>query len=581
MIRIGIILCVSFYSICASAQWKSYYPESKSSKKESIKKSQEKNKELFDKHFFYALKANALEDYDEALKHFEKCIKIEAKNPVPYYELAKINAENGNYDIAIEKIKKACKLAPKNRWYILTYAEVLFSKQDFASAASKYKKLIALEPGNEELYFILADTYIYSNDFRNAISVYNDLERYKGADKLLSMQKHKLYRQLNDIKGAIKELKSILSYTPDDIDVMEILSELYLLNDEKEKAFELFKKIAIVSPKNGRVNLTLADYYREKGDNKKSYEQLKLAFESPTLNIDTKIRILVSYYQLISNNSEMAEQAYELANIMLKINPNNLKAISVYADILYTDNKFQEAKEQYLAVLQKDKTKSQIWSQVLFILAEQSDFESMLSVSYEALEYFPANPLFYYFNGVSNKWFKNYNDATNSLEVGVGFVIDNQALLLEFYSSLADTYHATKQHELSDSYYEKVLDIDSTNIIVLNNYAYYLSIRKKDLEKAKKMSYKCNQLEQNNGTYQDTYAWILYELKDYKNAKEWMLRALKNGGDKSSVIVEHYGDILYKLGEKEEAYKQWQKAKKLGGDSKKLEKKIAQEKLYE
>ena len=108
-----------------------------------------------------------------------------------------------------------------------------------------------------------------------------------------------------------------------------------------------------------------------------------------------------------------------------------------------------------------------------------------------------------------------------------------------------------------------------------------MSIRKKDLEKAKKMSYKCNQLEQNNGTYQDTYAWILYELKDYKNAKEWMLRALKNGGDKSSVIVEHYGDILYKLGEKEEAYKQWQKAKKLGGDSKKLEKKIAQEKLYE
>ncbi|MAW21412.1 MAG: hypothetical protein CMD16_03340 [Flavobacteriales bacterium] len=581
MIRIGLIVVFSFFSICTSAQWKSYYPESKLSKKESIKKSKEKDKQTFDNYFFYALKASALEDYDEAIKHFEKCIKIDEKNPVPYYELAKINAENGHYDTAIEEIKTACKLDPKKRWYILTHAEILFSKQEFVNAAKEYKKLIALEPGNEELYFALAETYIYSNDFRKAILVYNDLETYKGIDKMLSMQKHKLYRQLNDIKGAIKELKSILSFIPDDIEVMEILSELYLLNDEKDKAFELFKKIAIISPNNGRIHLTLADYYRENGDNKKSYEELKLAFESPTLNIDTKVRILVSYYQLIANSPGMGEQAYELANIMLKRHPSNLKAMAVYADILYTDNKFQEAKEQYLAVLQKDKTKSQVWNQVLFILAEQSDFESMLRISYEALEYFPADPLFYYFNGVSNKRFKNYKDAIASLEVGIGFVIDNQNLLLEFYSSLADVYHATKQHKLSDEYYEKALEIDPMNTLVLNNYAYYLSIRKKNLEKAQEMSFKCNQLEQNNGTYQDTYAWILYELKDYKKAKEWMLKALKNGGDISGVVVEHYGDILYKLGEIKEAVKQWKKAKILGEESKELEKKIAQERLYE
>ena len=426
---------------------------------------------------------------------------------------------------------------------------------------------------------MLSDTYIYSNDFRKAIAVYDDLEQYKGIDKMLSMQKHKLYRELNDMKGAIKELESILSSFPDDVEAMEILSELYLLNDEKDKAFELFKMIAIISPNNGRIHLTLADYYRENDNNDKSYEELKLAFESPKLNIDTKVRILVSYYQLIATNPEMSEQAYELVKIMINSHPNDLKAIAVYADILYTDNKFQEAKEQYLLVLEKEKTKSQVWSQVLFILAEQSDFETMLSVSDEALEYFPTDPLFYYFNGVSNKWFKNYSEAISSLETGIEFVIDNQNLLLEFYSSLADAYHATKQHKLSDEYYEKVLEIDPTNVLVLNNYAYYLSVRKENLEKAKEMSFKCNELEQNNGTYQDTYAWILYELKDYENAKQWMLKSLKNGSDISTVVVEHYGDILYKLGDIEEAIIQWKKAKNLGGVSKNLNKKINEGKL--
>jgi tetratricopeptide (TPR) repeat protein len=218
---------------------------------------------------------------------------------------------------------------------------------------------------------------------------------------------------------------------------------------------------------------------------------------------------------------------------------------------------------------------------VLFIQAEQNDFEGMLKTSKESLEYFPADPLFYYFNGVSNKWFKNYDVAINSLEIGAEFVVDNQNLLLECYSSLADVYHTTKQYKLSDEYYEKVLEIDPNNILVLNNYAYYLSVRKTNLEKAKEMSFRSNELEPNNGTYQDTYAWVLYELKEYELAKEWLLKALLNGSDKSAVVVEHYGDILYRLGEVYEALNQWKKAKELGDASEFLDKKIKEGKLYE
>jgi len=581
MRSLTIILVLFFFNTPCYSQWKSYYPEEKLNKKEREKTDKEKNKKIFESHLFNALKAKSLEDYDEALKHFEKCIKLEEEAPLPFYESAIINASRGMHEIAIEQINIAVALDPSNRWYLLFYAQTLFNKQDFVNAAKQYKKLIKTEPGNEELYFALSDAYIYANNFKDAIAVYDDLEKYKGIDKMLSMQKHKLYRQLNDINGAINELTVMLNVFPLDIEAMEILSELYLLNDEKDKAFELFKRVSIISPNNGRIHLSLADYYRDNGEYEKSYKELKLAFKSTKLKEDVKIRILASYYQLISLNEEMGNQAYELGEILIKAHPNNLKARAVFADILYTDQKYQEAKEQYLIVLDKNKAKGQVWSQVLFIQAEQNDFEGMLKTSREALEYFPSDPLFYYFNGVSNKWAKNYDSAISSLVVGAEFVVDNQNLLLEFYSSLADVYHTKNQHKLSDEYYEKVLELDSNNVLVLNNYAYYLSVREINLEKAKDMSFRCNELEPENGTYQDTYAWILYKLKQYKLAKEWLLKALLNGGDKSPVVVEHYGDTLYMLGEEKEALNQWKQAKSLGVASDFLNQKIKEGKLYE
>ena len=577
----GVIIILCLLSVQTFAQWKSYYPEGKSTKKNAVKQYIEKDNFKYNNYLFGALKAKSLENFEEALKQFQKCIKLDEKQALPFYESAIINKNQGNLELAEEQIKIAATLEKKNRWYQLAYAEILFSNQDFKNAAAQYKKLILREPGNEELYYFLADVYIYDNNLLKAIGVYDNLEEKKGVEKMISMQKHKLYMELKKKQSAIKELLKLIDTYSNDIEALEILSEVYLLNNEKDKAFEIFKKLAIIAPDNGRIHLTLADYYREQGDNIKSFEELKLAFKSTKLGADIKSHILVSYFQLLGINDSMREQADTLAKLLIQTHPNSVKAHAVYADMLYTENKFQEAKEQYLIVLQKDKTKSQVWSQVLFIQAEQNDFAGMLKTSEEALTYFSTDPLFYYFNGVSNKWFKNINEAISVLEMGVEFVVDNEMLLLEFYSSLADIYHTAGNNSASDSLYEKVLSIDPENVLVLNNYAYYLAVRKVKLGKAEEMSLKCNELEKENSTYQDTYAWILYQLSEYEKAREWIQKSLANGSDSSAVVVEHYGDILYQLGETENAIIQWKKAQELGEASNFLNQKIEEGKLYE
>jgi len=118
------------------------------------------------------------------------------------------------------------------------------------------------------------------------------------------------------------------------------------------------------------------------------------------------------------------------------------------------------------------------------------------------------------------------------------------------------------------------------NVVVLNNYSYYLSLREKDLEKAERMSKQCVELSPNQPTYQDTYGWVLYKLKRFNEAKEWLQKAVEGDG-KSPVVIEHYGDVLYQLNQKKEALEYWKKAKNTGGDSELLNKKVSEGVLYE
>ena len=569
-----LVLCFSI-QLNAQAFLKSKKDNLETSFQEDIKK------KLFDDYFFSAIKAKSLENFEEAVNLFQRCIEIDDSQAVVFYELAKIYQHQEQIFMSINSIEKAISIEPRNYWFRMLYAELLYMQNDYLKSAEQYKLLIEIDPKDQQLYFMLAETYVYANKIKKAIAVYDKLQSKIGVDKLLSMQKHSLYRQLKDIGSALNELELLIKEFPEDIEAMEILSELYLLNNEQEKAFELFKKISLLDPQNGRIHLTLADYYRQTGDNDMSYRHLKLAFKTLDLDIDTKISVLISYYRLIGINNEMASQAYELANILLKLYPEEISVRAVYADILYTNNDIDEAKKQYLKILEKDKSKSEVWSQIMFIQAKRGEFKDLKETSLQALEYFSLNPLFYYFNGIANIRLENYDKAILSLKNSLDFIINNDNLLIEVNLSLADLYHKKEQHELSDEHFEKVLFLDPENTIVLNNYAYYLSLRKSNLEKAKSMSYKCNELESDNSTYQDTYAWVLYQQEDYKNAKIWLEKAISNGGDSSAVIIEHYGDVLYKLGNLKEARKQWIRALDVGSGGEFLYKKATEGILYE
>ena len=125
------------------------------------------------------------------------------------------------------------------------------------------------------------------------------------------------------------------------------------------------------------------------------------------------------------------------------------------------------------------------------------------------------------------------------------------------------------------------MKLDPRDPLILNNYAYYLSVRKVNLEKAESMSKLSNEIRPDQASYEDTYGWILFEMGKYNDALIWLQKALDHGGSSNGTILEHMGDVLFKLNRNTEALDYWKRAKDAGDTSDKIDQKIKDQKFYE
>jgi tetratricopeptide (TPR) repeat protein len=211
---------------------------------------------------------------------------------------------------------------------------------------------------------------------------------------------------------------------------------------------------------------------------------------------------------------------------------------------------------------------------------QHGQLEDVVRHSEQAMEFFPNQAMVYYFNGIANIRIRKNGEAVRALEQTKKLASSNPALTAEVNGLLGDAYNAIKDYDKSDKAYEEALVFNSNNATVLNNYSYYLALRKQNLEKAEKMSSQLIKGNPDNATYLDTHAWVLYARQKYKEAKKIMEKAMTTGAT-TATHLEHFGDILFKLGDVDGAVTQWEKAKQLNSNSELLQKKIANRKVYE
>jgi tetratricopeptide (TPR) repeat protein len=575
LIILLILLPVFLYSCKSTKETSQGVIHSKS--KREAKKTAQDNSAVF----INANKERILGNYEKAEKLFLVCLEVDPVDAASMYELARIYNHQRKIDLAIEYAKKEANTEPDNIYYQLLLSSLYKQNTQFEEAITVLKQIHEKYPYKYEYCHDLALTYLFTGNYKEAIKIYNKLEEKLGVTEDISIQKQKIYLLQKNIDKAIAELEKLTEAYPVETKYYAMLAELCLAHNKDQQALQAYQKILELEPENAYIHISLSDYYRKREDKQKSYKYLKQGFANSNLDIETKLNILLAFYTVNEYYDELKDQAFELSEILIEAHPNNPKAYSIYADILFQDKKYEESRDALHFVISLDSSRYLVWEQLLLTDSELKDYDAMAMESQRAIELFPQQPVPYMFSAIANYQLKNYEQSINDLEMGIKFVVNNDPLLVQFYSYLGDTYHQVKKNEASFDAYKNALIIDPDNSIVLNNYAYYLSLNNMELEKALEMARKATELDPENGSNQDTYGWVLYKLKRYEEAKEWISKALENHNEHNAVVLEHYGDVLYQLNRYEDAFEYWDKAIKAGEGSEFLEKKVSDKKLYE
>ena len=562
-----IILSIFYVFTNVNAQKNSFYPVGTQNKNKNKQKEENSKDDYQYKSFYFtAIKQKSLENFDEAIKYFEKCIKLNKEQSSPYYEIAKIYLLNNELQESYNYSKQAYHLDKSNKWYAQFYAEILFNMQDYYESAKIYKSLIKQHKENEDYYLDLAKVYLYDNNLRLAIKIYNDLERLKGVNHYTSTQKHKVYLELKDFNKAAAELENLLIEFPYDTEIYEILSDCYILSGDFDKALEILIKLSELKPNSPSIHLSLSDFYLQKGNFEKYRQELVLAFSSEKLDVQSKInKIAPLLTPIYENKLENFDFVFELSKIIVEIHPFNAMSNYIYADLLRIDQKTELSVSYYKKVVEINKNEIGAWEEMLFLELRLNKLDSLNTDSKQAIEIFPTNPIFYYLNGLSFYYKKNYEKTIEPIKIGVNFVVSNPNLSSEMYSILGNSYNELEDYKNSDISYERALEYIPNNVQVLNNYAYYLSLREENLERAEEMSKKTIEMFPEEANYLDTYAWILYKMKKYEQAKSWMQKAIDIS--ERETFYSHMAAILIELGEKEESEFYLEKAKQFKGES--------------
>lgn len=522
----------------------------------------------FDYSFMEGVRCKIIGNFQESLKWFDNCLKISPDSPVTKYEIASLLTIGNDLNGALEFARGAVAGNPNNMWYKILLANVYQQKSMIEEACQVYSDIIDKYPGKEDFYLLEAGLYASVEKWQKAIDVCDKYEEHYGITEQVSIEKIKLYTKLDDVKKASAELVKLIRKFPDRSEYLSLLAELYFNYNQDKKGLQILDRLLKAEPDNGFVHFYLADYYRGKKLIDEAEKHTKSALLSDKIENGIKIQYILKLILVPDTTGVTEAQVDSYVKLLLEKYQDDLGVRALYSDILKRDGKLKESREELQYILDHDHNNYLIWEEMLLLCNELQDFNGMYSRSLEAIRYFPEQPLPYLMAGVKLVMDNQIESALPFFEKGVTLSDENLAMKSQFYANLGECYYQLDSIGKAFRMFDESLKINSNNTLVLNNYAYYLALRKENLSMAEQMIAKAVRMEPDNATSLDTYAWVLYVRGNYSQAKFYMKLALEKSKEVSGVLYNHYADILYKNGEKEEALRMWKKALEIGIEDK-------------
>ena len=547
--------------------------------KETLLSAEQQRK--YDYFFLEAMRMKGKNEYDAAFGLLQHCLDINPTASSALYEISQYYMFLRQVPQGQVALEQAVAFAPDNYWYSQGLVSLYQQQNELDKAAALLEKMVTRFPSKQDPLFSLLDIYSRQEKYNDVISTLNRLEKRLGKNEQLSMEKFRIYLQMKDDKKAFQEIESLVQEYPMDMRYQVILGDVYLQNGKKQEAYDAYQKVLAVEPDNPMALFSMASYYEQTGQKELYQQQLDTLLLNKKVTSDTKISVM---RQVIAENEQSSAkdstQVIALFDRMMKQDMDDPQIPMLYSQYLLSKNMEQEAVPVLEQVVDLDPTNKAARLMLVSAAVKKEDYKQIIKVCEPGIEATPDALELYYYLAIAYHQAEQGDSVLSVCNRALEHITPDtrKEVISDFYSIMGDIYHTKKQMTEAYAAYDSALVYNPSNIGALNNYAYYLSVERRDLDKAEEMSYKTVKAEPNNSTYLDTYAWILFEKGNYAEARIYIDNAMKNDGEKSDVIVEHCGDIYFMTGDVEGALKYWKKALEMGSESKTLKQKIEKKK---
>ena len=476
---------------------------------------------------------------------------------------------------ALAQMRKHVEAHPEDKYEARLYAHAAFLVNQYQEGLRVLNIQHQLHPQDDNLLSTMADAYEKTSDYQKALAIYDTLQQWRGQSVELSSAKLKAYQALNDTTGAIHEMRALLASAPTNADYNLAMGKMLFMFGYRDSAMVYYDKAQQYEPDNGLTYLTKAEYYLALGDTLNYDRQTYQALVSTDLDVESKLQILVNYTKTLLSAKDTTHRTDHLFDVLIEQHPLEPQIRVLYSEYLMVIDNNEGAAEQIDYALNLDPTNKELWTRLMAYYLYAGNYEKAIEVGDKAIRLNPDNVELYSYLGSSCYSVKQYDKAIEVYDKALAILdstqVDDRSNLL---SGKADVKFAMGDTIAAFALYDQSLDINPDNPGTLNNYAYFLALSNRDLDKAERMSAKTIVEDAANPTYLDTYAWVFYMRKEYTMAQLYIEMAINNEEQPTSELFEHYGYILLANGDKQKALEQWRKAIELKPDNEQLVKQI-------
>ena len=521
-----------------------------------------------------AVRMKLLGNMGEALKYFEQCLILNPQSDAAYYQMAQIVLGNGDLVNGKKYIKKACDLQPENLWYNMMLASIYHQQNNIDSAIICYERTVKAFPEKENLQVSLAKLYSQNKNYEKARNILNKLDEKYGANESTTLSLVDNLMSEGKFNEAGDKVRELIAGDRDNIVFNGYLAAIYRHEGKPEKAREVYNQLIERNPDNPAIQLSLCEFLLSEKNYDELFELLNVVLKNNNIAKEEKVSLVA---ELIENKEILRDHGDKmlLSVMVLEDDYSQDDMISLLRpELLQNMGKNQEAATRLEEIIGRNPGNYYAWEKLLLVYYEMKDFRKLQIKGEECSTRFNRSviaKMLYATGAMENE---NYSIALEELRKADILAGDSKELKLQVLTMKADIYYRMKNYTEAFKSYDEALKMNSNDLTVMNNYAYFLAEQDLRLKEAEQMAKMVIEREKDNNTFLDTYAWVLYKRGKTREAAKIMERIINSEGGNDAEYFEHYGYILRKQGKCSEAVKNWEKALALDNEKTHLTKEI-------